>query len=300
MSKIILLAGGTGLIGTRLQTLLRAKNHEVRILTRTPRKPGEFAWDPQQNQIDAKALEGVHAIINLAGAGIADGRWTPRRKQLLIDSRVDSARVLQQAIQESNEKPETYMAASAIGWYGNTGEEVLMENLPRGSEGFMPECCEEWEIASEKVGAIGMRTVILRIGVVLATEGGALPEIVKPLKLGIGAYFGNGRAWWSWIHIDDVCNMFLWALEHSKVEGIYNAVAPHPVRNLPLVKATANAMHQKAIYVPAPALALQLMLGEMSAVVLNSNLVSAGKALAAGFHYQYPELEMALGQLFEK
>ena len=238
-------------------------------------------------------------VINLAGAGIADGRWTPERKRLLIDSRVESARVLRDALQRNGITPEVYISASAQGLYGDTGEELVYEDHPPGKSGFMPECCIAWENAAEMVAALGIRTVVLRIGIVLAREGGALAEIIKPLRLGAGGYFADGKAWWSWIHRDDLCEMFLWALENPHAEGAYNAVAPHPVRNLELVKATAKAMKQPAIFAPAPAFALKLALGEMAAVILNSNRLSAEKVIAAGFHFKYPHLEDALEEIFK-
>jgi uncharacterized protein len=298
MHKTIVLAGGSGLIGKRLQQMLHERGYTVRVLTRTPTVEGEFGWDPAAGRIDEAALKDAEAIINLAGAGIADARWTPRRKQLLIDSRVQSARVLCETIRKSGQFPECYISASAIGWYGDTGEELLFEEHLPGSAGFMPQCCVAWEQAAEKVGALGVRTVMLRIGVVLAREGGALAEMIKPMRFGLGAYFGNGKAWWSWIHRDDLCRMFIWALEHQQIDGIFNAVAPHPVRNLPMVKACADAMHRRVLLAPAPELALQLALGEMSAVVLNSNKVSCDKALAAGFTFKYPEIDGALEAIF--
>jgi uncharacterized protein (TIGR01777 family) len=299
MSKTILLAGGTGLIGARLQVLLRKNGYTVRLLTRTPKNEGEYAWDPVKNKIDDAAVQGVDAVINLAGAGIADGRWTPERKRLLIDSRVESARVLRDALQRNGIAPEVYISASAQGLYGDTGEELVYEDHAPGKSGFMPECCIAWENAAETVAALGIRTVMLRIGIVLAREGGALAEIIKPLRLGAGGYFADGKAWWSWIHRDDLCEMFLWALENPQAEGAYNAVAPHPVRNIELVKVTAKAMKQPAIFAPAPAFALKLALGEMAVVILNSNRLSAEKIIAAGFHFRYPHLEDALEEIFK-
>jgi uncharacterized protein len=297
--KVVLLAGGTGLIGTRLQSMLREHGYEVRILTRTPRVQGQFAWNPVVGTIDGTALQGVDAVVNLAGSGIADGRWTAARKRDIIDSRVQGTQTLLQAFINSKIQPNVYISAAAIGYYGNSGERLMVETDPPG-EGFLSESCIHWEQAIEKVTATGIRTVGLRIGVVLAKEGGALREIIKPLYAGMGAYFADGQAWYSWIHRDDVCRMIIWAMEHPAVEGIYNAVAPHPERNIDLVKMTAKTMRRPAVFVPAPAFALRLMLGEMSAVVLNSNRVSAEKALTAGFTFQYPQLEGALKSIFGK
>lgn len=294
-SKTILIAGGTGLVGTRLSKLLVEKGYTVRLLTRTPRGENQYSWDPAQGNIDMRALAGVDAIINLAGAGIADKRWTPERKRLLIDSRVQSADTLSKALKKVDQLPSVYLSASAQGYYGNTGEKLVDERDAPTEEAFMVDCCQQWEEAAEKVGALGMRTVIFRIGIVLAKEGGALPEIVRPLKLGVGGYFADGQAWWSWIHIDDLCRMFLWAIKNEHAEGIYNAVAPFPERNIDLLKKAAKAMDKHAIFVPAPAFALRLAMGEMSAVILNSNRLSAEKIMTEGFVFKYPRAEEALG-----
>jgi uncharacterized protein len=188
--------------------------------------------------------------------------------------------------------PACYLGASAIGYYGNSGEALVYEHDHPADRTFMVQCCEAWETAHEEIGALGIRTVLLRIGVVLSKEGGALPELIKPLRLGLGAHFGD--AWYSWIHRDDVCRMFLWALEQPQAEGVYNAVAPHPERNKNLMQAAAKAMKQWAVFAQAPTFALRLLLGEMSAVVLNSNRVSAEKILQAGFKFRYPDAESAL------
>lgn len=298
--RLVLLAGGTGLIGTRLARLLQEKQYRVRVLTRSPRKHGEFKWDPIHGEIDDAALADVDAVINLAGAGIADKRWTPKRKQLIIDSRVQAAKVLAEAISRTGHKPHVYISASAIGIYGNSGEKLMSEPDAPVDDNFLVESCQLWENAADAVAALGIRTVKLRIGIVLAQEGGALAEVLKPLRFGLGAYFGDGQAWWSWIHRDDVCNVMIWAVETPAVEGVYNAVAPTPTRGKAMVHAIAKAMRQPAVFLPVPSFALRVALGKMSTVVLNSNRISAEKILAAGFKFQYPELEQALEAVFDK
>ncbi len=298
--KTILIAGGTGLIGRRLSAMLFEKGYAVRLLSRSPRGERQYRWDTDAGFVDEKALEGVDAVINLAGAGIADKRWTPARKHLLIESRVRSANTLLAAFLRTGRKPAVYLSASAIGYYGNSGEEWMTEtDVPRGT-GFMVDCCRQWENAAAAVAQAGIRTAILRIGIVLALEGGALPEFVKPLYLGVGGYFAEGKSWYSWIHLDDVCRMFIWALENEEVTGVYNAVAPRPARNRELVAAIAKAMHRRAIFVPAPTFAMRFALGELSAAILNSNRISAEKAMKAGFEFQYPELEAALEAIFRR
>jgi uncharacterized protein (TIGR01777 family) len=298
MSKNILIAGGSGLVGRRLQAILEKKGYQVRILTRSPKTPAEFAWDPSRNFIDPQALENMDAVVNLAGAGIADKPWTAARKRELIDSRVQSAAVLEQALQNTTNPPTAYISASAIGIYGNSGEIMMSETASPADSSFMVDCCQQWETAASRIASQGIRTVILRIGIVLSPDGGALAEVARPVRFGIGAYFGNGQAWWSWIHLDDLCDMIVWSVENEQASGIYNAVAPHPVRGKALVKAVARAMNRPAIPVPAPAFVLRAVLGEMSAVILNSNLVSADKVISAGFRFRFPEVQEALNDLY--
>jgi len=294
----ILLAGGTGLIGSRMSDLLQDRGYTVRLLSRSPKGKNQFAWDPAAGTIDEAAVRGADVVINLAGAGIADKRWTAARKRLLIDSRVQSTRLLRDTFERIGHRPQGYLSAAAIGYYGNSGEQLMHEpDLPT-DDSFMVECCRQWEQVADEVAALGIRTVKFRIGVVLAQEGGALKEFIKPLRFGLGTYFADGRAWYSWVHRDDLCRMFIWAIENQSVEGVFNAVAPESVRNKQLVRSTARAMHQRAVFVPVPAFALRLVLGEMSAVVLNSNHVSAGKTLTAGFEFQFPKLDAALEEIF--
>lgn len=298
MQKTVLLAGGSGLIGTRLAEILREKQYNVRLLTRTPRQAGEFKWQPAAGQIDDAALQGVDFVINLAGAGIADKRWSPARKIEIVESRVQAAKVLADAFVRLGHKPQAYISASAIGYYGDSGERLMSESDIPVEESFMVSCCRQWEAAADSVAAQGIRSVVLRIGVVMAKDGGALKEIYKPLRFGLGTYFGDGQAWWSWIHRDDLCHMMIWAIENPAADGVYNAVAPNPVRGKALVQEAAKAMHQPAVFVPAPALALRLVLGEMSAVILNSNHIASAKIEQTGFKFQYPYLPEAMVEIF--
>ncbi|MFN4081919.1 MAG: TIGR01777 family oxidoreductase, partial [Saprospiraceae bacterium] len=270
MNTTVLIAGGSGLVGRRLQFFLKKKGYAARVLTRTPRREGDYRWNPASKEIDPAALEGVGAIVNLAGAGIADKRWTEARKREIVDSRVLSARTLVEAISaQGGPKAAVYIGASAIGLYGDTGDALLTEESPPGV-GFMPECCMAWEAASRPFAdALGLRSVLLRIGIVLSMEGGALPEVLRPARFGLGVSFGDGRAWWSWIHIDDLCRMIIWAIENAHVGGVYHAVAPAPERNKALIGAVGRAMGRALLPLPAPSFALRILLGEMSAVVLN-------------------------------
>jgi uncharacterized protein (TIGR01777 family) len=301
MVKNVLLAGGTGLLGRRIAALLRERGHTVRLLTRTPRGPDQFRWDPAGGEIDLAAFDGgLHAVVNLAGESIADGRWTAARRRRIVDSRVESARLLAAAFEEAGIRPAVYVSASAIGYYGDSGERRMTEGDQPVDASFMTQVCQAWEAAAGEVAALGIRTVIFRIGIVLSLEGGALPEVARPLRFGLGPYFGDGKAWWSWVHIDDLAQAFLWAIEHPEASGVFNLVAPEPVRNKPLVDAIARAMDRRVLPTPAPAFALRLALGDMSAVVLNSNLVSSDKLQQAGFGFRFRQLDAALVDLYAK
>ncbi len=298
----VLIAGGTGLIGTRLSEMLVAAGHRVSHLSRRAQPNGTYPtyqWDVERGTIDDAALEDADVVINLAGAGIADKPWTPARKQLIIDSRVNSTRLLREAIQRATHKPKLYLSGSAVGFYGSRGDELLKEDSPAG-EGFLSQSCAAWELAAREVAATGIRTVALRIGIVLSTRGGALEKMLLPLRFFLGVYFGNGRQWYSWIHIEDLCRMFIHAIENEHLQGTYNAVAPHPASNKSLVQALAAAFGRPALILPAPAFAMRLAMGEMAAVVLDSTKVSSQKITSTGFRCEYPTLLHAVNDLLTR
>lgn len=294
----VLIAGGSGLIGSKLSKMLLKNGYAVRLLSRSPKAEGQFFWNPASGEIDASALEGVDSVVNLTGANIAGGRWTAARKRDIIESRVQSAILLRREIEKLAVPPKSYLSASAVGFYGNSGEEWMSETSPPANQGFLAECCQKWETAADQIAALGVRSVKFRIGVVLDKEGGALAEIVKPLRFGLGIYFGDGKAWWPWVHHEDVCQAFLWAIENHHAQGVFNLCSPVPARGRDLVKATAKALHQPAIFLPAPAFLLRLFLGQMSTVVLNSNRVSSEKITKSGFVFKWPGLDSALRDIF--
>ena len=202
--------------------------------------------------------------------------------------------LIRDAILRTGHKPLAYLSASAIGYYGDPGEAWVRESDTPIGTGFKAETSVLWEQAAQTVADLGIPTFVFRIGIVLAVEGGALKPIIQPLRWGLGTYFADGQAWWSWVHRDDLCRMFCWAIENQGRAGIYNAVAPQPARNLPLTKAVAKAMRQWAVFLPVPAFMLRLVFGEMADVILDSAKVSAGKIEKAGFSFQFPDLEGAL------
>ncbi len=300
--KTVLLGGGTGLIGSRLSQLLSNSGYEVLLLSRRAQPNAPFptyTWNVEKGSIDNEAVQRADYIINLAGAGIADRPWTAARKQLIIDSRVQSTQLLLRACAAVNKTPAAFLSSSAIGIYGNTGNRWVQEDDPPG-KGFLAESCIIWEKAIDEAAAAGIRTVGLRIGVVLSTRGGALEKFLIPLRFRVAGYFGDGSMWYSWIHIDDVCRMFLFALENEDLRGYYNAVAPHPVTNKELIEQLVRAYGKPVLIAPAPAFALRLTMGEMADVVLNSNRISADKIQTDGFQFEFPELLPALQDLLAR
>lgn len=294
--QTVLIAGGSGLVGTRLSQLLSEKKYEVRHLSRSTSPQAEYPtykWDLRQNYIAPKALEGVDAVINLAGAGIADKRWSESRKKVIIDSRVESTALLENKIREGALKPKVYLSASAIGYYGDRGADWVDETQAPG-EGFLAQSTLAWEAAIQQVVDTGVRTAYFRIGVVLSTKGGALQKMMIPLKLGVAGYFGDGQQWYSWIHIDDLCRMFIDALEDEKYQGVFNAVSPQPETNKDLTKKLRSAYQANALLLPGPSFVFQMAMGEMAEVILNSTRVKADKIQQLGFQFEYPELELAL------
>jgi uncharacterized protein len=308
MQKKIIIAGGTGLIGQELSARLLAenKNYTVVLFGRKaqPNAPiPVFAWDlaAQTLSPEAKnALDTADVIINLAGAGIADKRWTAARKNEIITSRTQAAQIIANYLLHNPQTPlKTYVSASAIGFYGNRAEQNLFETDAAGT-GFLAESTQAWEKAVENVARMGIRTVVLRIGIVLSMRGGALEQMLLPFKFRLGAYFDSGKQWYSWIHISDMCRLFQWAFETPSASGVYNATAPVPLRIYDLTKAIGKARGGFYFYAPVPRFVLRIMLGEMADVVLNSTRVSSRKLENQGFKFLFNEAVPALENIFKE
>jgi len=296
----VLIAGGSGLIGQRLSQLLEKKGYNIIFLSRQKKSDKRyFQWDASKGTIDASAIQKADYVINLAGAGIVDKRWTTKRKKILIESRTQTASLLKDSF-EKIKKPKAYLSASAIGFYGNRGDQWLTETSEPQPQDFLSECTMAWEDAAKTIMDLNIRTAIFRIGIVLSAKGGALPEMIFPMKLGARVSFGNGKAYYPWVHIDDVCNMFIWALENEKVAGIFNAVAPEPLMVKDLAKAIQKARGGIALPVPAPSFALRLIMGEMADMLLNSARVSSEKILKHGFKYTFDDIDEALLDILER
>jgi len=286
------------LIGSALLPALSAAGHTVARLVRPGRPPaaGDVAWDPSAGRIDAALLGGFDAVVHLAGESIAGGRWTSKRKQRIRESRTRSTRLLAESLAGLKRPPRVLVAASAIGFYGDRGDEVLTEDSAAGS-GFLADVCKAWEAATEPAARKGIRVLNLRSGMVLAGTGGALAKMLPPFRLGFGGPLGNGRQWVSWITVDDVLRIAGQAIEDERLQGAVNVVAPEPVTNREFSRTLGRVLNRPAI-VAAPAFALRLVLGEMAGpLLLASERVSPKRLQTAGYRFLYPDLEPALRHL---
>ena len=298
----ICLTGGTGLIGTSLTHYLISQGHQIHILTRNPVREQPktgikyFNWNPDKQTIDSAALAKADALIHLAGANVAEKRWTSQRKKEILDSRVNSSRLIVDALKQHPHQIKTVISASAIGWYGPDEKTIFTENMPAHDD-FLGTTCRAWEESIEPVRQLGIRLVKLRTGIVLANEGGALTEFKKPLRAGIAPILGSGKQMISWIHIEDLVSMFAFALENPTLEGVYNAVAPNPVNNKTLMLTLAKTLRKFYIPIHVPAFVLKIMLGEMSIEVLKSCTVSAEKIQRTGFEFLYSKIEDGVKEL---
>jgi uncharacterized protein (TIGR01777 family) len=305
---IVLITGGTGLVGKRLTNMLLAKGHEIIIMSREKKDSQQehvsyAVWNVEKQTIDVDAISKADYIIHLAGAAVVEKRWSDKRKQEIVDSRTQSSALIVKALKENANQVKAVISASAIGWYGpdpSTHKDGFHEE-DKPAIDFLGETCRLWEESIEPVTQLGKRLVKLRIGIVLAKEGGALKEFMNPIKFGVAAILSSGKQIISWVHIDDLCSMFIKAMEDTNMHGSYNAVAPAPVSNKQLTLSLAEKMRGKFfIPVHAPTFALKIALGEMSIEVLKSTTVSCDKIKKAGYNFMYPALDDALNNLLEK
>lgn len=302
MKKKVLITGGTGLIGSHLTKLLLQKGYAVGILTRNPEKHrGQaiaYKWDIPKGFIDPEAFTDTTFIIHLAGADVADQRWTAPRKEEILKSRTESAKLLYDWLAKNEHDVEAFLSPSGINYYKQNTDEVLTEASEAGND-FLADVTKAWEKSADEIKSLGIRTVKLRIGIVLSDKGGALVELAKPVKLGAAAPLGSGEQFMSWIHINDLCNIFLYAMENITIEGVYNAVAPNPVSNREFTEETARILKKPSFLPAVPAFALQLILGERASIILDGAKVSSEKIIEKGFSFEYPNLAPALEVLFK-
>jgi uncharacterized protein len=293
----IVIAGGTGLLGSALADALRRDGHAVRVLTRHPTREHEIRWSPRDGGGDwASAINATHAVINLAGVSIAGGRWTSRHKEAIRESRMQATGALVRAIASASRPPSVFVSASAVGFYGARGDEPATEATPPGSD-FLANVCRDWEAVASQA-SLASRLVLLRSGVVLARQGGALPQLALPFKLFAGGPAGTGRQFISWIHVDDWVAMTRWALATRDLSGALNVTSPVPVTNEEFSRTLGRVLGRPS-WVKAPAFALRLVLGEMAdALVLGGQRVLPDVAQRHGFVFRYPTLEPALRDIY--
>lgn len=297
----ILITGGTGMIGTALSKRLLTAGHQLAYLSRRPGKNAlevpEYAWDLKKGQLDLAALQGVEAIINLAGAPL-DKKWTPEYKSTILRSRVDGTRLLHDTVAQHKFPIKTLISASAVGFYPNHLEHCFKEGDPPGQD-FLSMVCQKWEQEAMHFEQMNVRTVRLRIGLVLSQDGGALPRMAQPARYGLGAALGSGKQWMSWIHIDDLCAIFELALNEEAISGALNGVGPNPLRNKAFTKMLSQHLNRPYFLPPVPKLVLQLIFGEMAQILLASNRVESRVLADHDFHYQHQSLDAALSDLFQ-
>ena len=299
-----LVTGATGFVGRRL---LKHLDRPV-VLSRNAAKAESelarfgvkaYAWDPANEPAPAAAFDGIDTIFHLAGDPVAEGRWTAEKKARLRDSRIAGTQNLVKTLAGLSDKPKVLVSASAVGYYGDRGEEVLAESTP-ASHDFLGELCEAWERAALVAEKLGIRVVPVRVGIVLGEKGGALAKMLPPFYFGLGAPLGSGRQFMPWIHIEDLVRMMVFAAEHESVRGPINGVGPKPVTNREFTKTLGRVVSRPTIFPPVPGFMLKLMFGEFGQILLHSQRVLPKKALEAGFAFQFPELEPALRDVLKK
>ncbi|MGI8579454.1 MAG: TIGR01777 family oxidoreductase [Solirubrobacteraceae bacterium] len=293
----VTLTGATGLIGTRLVRELKGRGDEVTVLSRSPERAAEqlgvqgIAWSPENEPAPVEALAGCDAVVHLAGENVAQ-RWSDEAKKRIRSSRVDGTRNLVAGLRTAEPRPGVLVSSSAVGIYGDRGDERLAESATAG-QGFLAEVCVDWERETDAAADLGLRVVKVRTGVVLDGAGGALKTMMPPFKLGVGGPVAGGRQYLPWIHADDIVGIYLAAIDNSKWTGVVNGSAPEPVTNREFSKALGRALHRPAV-APVPALAIKLLYGEMAEVVTGGQRAIPGRTLELGYSFEHPELDEAL------
>jgi uncharacterized protein (TIGR01777 family) len=289
----IVISGASGMVGTALTQFLTGGGHEVRPLVRHRPNGAEIFWDPDKGKIDPNSLENADVVIHLAGENIGAGRWTAERKKRIKESRVAGTRFLAETLASLKNPPKVLIGSSAIGFYGDRGDEILTEDSPAG-KGFLAEVCQAWEEAAEPAKKAGIRAVHLRTGIVLSANGGALPKMVLPTRLGAGGVIGTGRQWMSWIALEDLVGIFNYAIHHPALSGPVNATAPESVTNQNFTKILGGVLKRPTFF-PLPGFVVKLLFGEMGeALLLEGQRVTPERLTREGFEFLYPNLRSAL------
>ncbi|MCC6385175.1 MAG: TIGR01777 family oxidoreductase [Bacteroidia bacterium] len=301
MNQRVLIAGGSGLVGKKLTEILSSEGYDVSILTRKKSpllKIEQFEWDPVKNKIDDKAFENVRILINLAGAGIADKRWTANRKQEIIRSRTSAAAALYDFLNSQSHQIQVVIHASAIGIYKNNLSELLDESAVHGND-FISSTVIEWEKQTTRFSELKIRTVIFRFGIILSADDGAFNKMLKPLRFRIAGIVGTGRQMMSWVHIEDTCRAIIYAIKTDSMSGIYNLVSPYPVSNQQLMQELIRQKKGVFLKAYAPSFALRLILGQRAEILLNGAIVSSKKLVDKGFRFRFPEIAPAIANLLK-
>lgn len=299
----IIVSGSSGFVGAALIDSLRPDGHSIARLVRSGSASTADAsskmvrWEPPTGSIDLAGMEGADAVVHLAGASVAGGRWTAARKEVLRRSRVDATRHLVAGLAQLRQKPRVFVSASAIGYYGNRGDEVLTETSAPGND-FLAQLCRDWEAEAAKAEQKGIRTVMLRFGIILGSHGGALQQMLRPFRLGVGGRLGSGRQWMSWITLADVVAVILYAIEKDLLRGPVNTVAPNATTNAEFTSVLAAVLHRPAL-IPAPRFALKVALGEMADGLLASQRVTPAKLAAQNYAFRHPQLKEALASILD-
>lgn len=296
----ILISGASGLIGTNLIPTLKAKGHEVfKLVRKAPESSDEIQWDAEKgfSETERAKLENFDAVVHLAGDNVASENWSEEKKKKIHDSRVVGTRVLVDALVKTQNPPKHFICASATGFYGDGKDEILTEDSPKG-EGFLPDLCEEWEAEAQKAESFA-RVVRMRIGIVLAKEGGALEKMLTPFKFGVGGTVGSGRQWMGWIALDDIISIIHFFLENENLKGAFNLTAPNPVTNEQFTKTLGKALNRPTI-LPIPGFAIKLLFGEMGQrLLLEGARVLPARLEKAGYKFQFADLEAAMRHVLE-
>jgi len=296
----ILITGGSGLVGRHLSMKLKDKGYNVALLSRSPEQSTDiksYFWDPAKAEIDHTAITEADFIIHLAGAGIGDKRWTTGRRKDIIDSRVKTADLIYRVVRETGKKVKAFITISGSNYYGTlTSEKIFRETDPPADD-FLGEVCRLWEEAADRFSEAGSRVVKIRTGIVLARKGGVLSRIITPVRLGVGSPIGSGKQYVPWIHIDDLCNIFIKAIEDQNMKGAYNAAAQQDIANSDLMSSLAQELGKPFWFPAVPSFIMKIMFGKMSEILLEGSRISSEKIRSAGFNFQFPELKDAIENL---
>lgn len=300
MKEVVLITGANGLIAKKLAKNL-SNTYSIRLLTRKKNKENEFEWNVAQHQVDERALKGVHHIIHLAGANIAEKRWTQKRKKEIISSRINSAHLLKETLLRHKTKVKTFISASAVGYYGAvTTQNIYTEIAPKGTD-FLSDVVQQWEDAADMfiTEQVAERVIKLRTGVVLSESGGALAKMKLPIQYYLGASIGKGNQYIPWAHIEDVCAIYKYCIQNTNINGVYNIASPVHITNKQLTHAIANSLQKPVFLSNIPEFIIKLLFGKASVILLKGSRVSSDKIQQEGFHFKYPELDAALLNLLK-